>query len=335
MTLAPTRTSSRTAARTASPLAAGSRAWIDGFLGVLIFSASLPATRLALTGFDPIFLTAARAAIAGCVAGAALLLLRQRLPGRADLVPLAVVAGGVVVGFPLLTALALRHVGAAHAVVFVGILPLATALFGALRSGERPPRAFWALSALGAAVIAAFAAPGFGSLSGPGDGLMLAAILACGLGYAEGGVLARRLGGWQVIAWANVLALPLSLPLALASLPAAPLASPPAALAGLAYVSLFSMLIGFVFWYRALARGGIAAVSQLQLLQPFLGLLVSALVLGEVIEGRMLVAALAVAACVAGARRLAAPRRSPPAPQDLASTSTSRSSPLSTLNSRV
>ncbi|WP_336488891.1 DMT family transporter [Methylobacterium nigriterrae] len=291
----------------AGALPAGSRSLVDGFLGVLIFSASLPATRLALVGFDPLFLTAARAAVAGCVAGAALLLLNQRLPGRADLVPLAVVAAGVVVGFPLLTALALREVSAAHAVVFVGALPLATALFGALRSGERPPRAFWAPSALGGAVIAAFAAPGLGSLSGSGDGLMLAAILACGLGYAEGGLLARRLGGWQVIAWANVLALPLSLPLALAWMPEAPLARPASALAGLAYVSLFSMLIGFVFWYRALARGGIAAVSQLQLLQPFLGLGLAALVLGEAIEGRMLVAAAAVVACVAAARRFAAP----------------------------
>lgn len=124
----------------ASPL---SGALVDGLLGILIFSASLPATRLALTGFDAFFLTEARAAIAGIAAGAALLLLRQRRPTRGDLGSLAIVALGVVVGFPLLTALALRHVGAAHAAVFVGLLPLATALFGALRAGERPSRAFW------------------------------------------------------------------------------------------------------------------------------------------------------------------------------------------------
>lgn len=286
----------------ASPL---SGALVDGLLGILIFSASLPATRLALTGFDAFFLTAARAAIAGIAAGAALLLLRQRRPARGDLGSLAIVALGVVVGFPLLTALALRHVGAAHAAVFVGLLPLATALFGALRAGERPSRAFWIFSVLGSAVTVAYAAHNTEGFSALGDGLMLAAILVCGLGYAEGGKLAKRLGGWQVIAWADVLALPLTLPLALLWMPADLLGAPLPAWAGLAYVALFSMLIGFVFWYRALARGGIAAIGQLQLLQPFLGFAFAALLLGERIEPAMLLAAAAVIACVAGARRFA------------------------------
>lgn len=280
-------------------------AWIDGLIGVSIFSASLVATRLALTGMDALFLSAARAALAGLTGGLALLAFRQRRPRRGDVASLAIVAGGVVVGFPLLTALALRDVGAAHGTVFVGLLPLATALFGALRSGERPSPAFWLLSLLGALVTVGFAARGLDGPLGAGDALMLAAILVCGLGYAEGGVLARRLGGWQVIAWATVLALPVSLPLALALGPAEPAAIPLPAWAGLGYVALFSMLIGFVFWYRALARGGIAAVGQLQLLQPFLGFGVAALVLGERIEPAMVAAAVAVAACVALARRLA------------------------------
>lgn len=280
-------------------------AWIDGMIGVAIFSASLAATRLALTGMDALFLSAARAALAGLAGAAALLILREAWPRRGDLAALAIVAGGVVVGFPLLTALALRTVGAAHGTVFVGLLPLSTALFGALRSGERPSPAFWVLSVLGALVTVGFAARGLDGPPGPGDAFMLAAILVCGLGYAEGGILARRLGGWQVIAWATVLSLPLSLPLALALTPAHLEAIPLPAWAGLGYVALFSMLIGFVFWYRALARGGIAAIGQLQLLQPFMGLGVAALVLGERIEPAMIAAALLVAACVALARRLA------------------------------
>ena len=279
--------------------------WIDGLIGVSIFSASLVATRLALTGMDALFLSAARAALAGLAGAAALALFRERRPRRGDVPALAIVAGGVVVGFPVLTALALRSVSAAHGTVFVGLLPLATALFGALRSGERPSPAFWLLSLCGALVTVGFAARGLDAAPGSGDALMLAAILVCGLGYAEGGVLARRLGGWQVIAWATVLSLPVSLPLALVLSPANPAAIPMPAWAGLAYVALFSMLIGFVFWYRALARGGIAAIGQLQLLQPFLGLGVAALVLGERIEPAMIGAAAAVALCVALARRFA------------------------------
>lgn len=279
--------------------------WIDGLVGVAIFSGSLVATRLALTGMDALFVSAARAALAGLAGAAALLILREAWPRRSDLGALAIVAAGVVVGFPLLTALALRTVNAAHGTVFVGLLPLATALFGALRSGERPSAAFWILSILGALVTVGFAARGLDGPPGPGDAFMLAAILVCGLGYAEGGKLARRLGGWQVIAWATVLSLPLSLPLALALRPADPGAIPLPAWVGLGYVALFSMLIGFVFWYRALARGGIAAIGQLQLLQPFMGLGIAALVLGERIEPAMIGAALAVAACVALARRMA------------------------------
>ncbi|MDP4003598.1 DMT family transporter [Methylobacterium sp. NEAU K] len=285
--------------------ATGSGAWIDGLIGIAIFSASLVATRLALTGLDALFLSAARAALGGIAGAAALLALRQKRPRGRDIGALAIVAAGVVFGFPLLTALALRTVGAAHGTVFLGLLPLSTALFGALRSGERPSAAFWVLSVLGALITVGFAARGLDGAPGAGDAFMLAAILVCGLGYAEGGILARRLGGWQVIAWATVLSLPLSVPLALVLSPADPGAVPLPAWAGLAYVALFSMLIGFVFWYRALARGGIAAIGQLQLLQPFLGLGVAALVLGERIEPAMVGAAIAVAACVALARRLA------------------------------
>ena len=279
--------------------------WLSGFIGVAIFSGSLPATRLAVAGFDPVFLTVARAAIAGLLALVLLALLRAPRPAKGDLVPLAIVSLGVVVGFPLLTALALRHVTAAHSIVFVGLLPLATALFGVLRGGERPRPAFWLFSGLGSAAVAGFALSQGVSASPAGDLLMLAAILVCGLGYAEGGKLSRRLGGWQVISWALVLSLPPMLLVALLVRPENLDAIAIPAWLGLAYVSLFSMLIGFVFWYRGLALGGIAAVGQLQLLQPLMGLALAALLLGEPVSTSMLAATIAVIACVFGAKRFA------------------------------
>jgi drug/metabolite transporter (DMT)-like permease len=277
---------------------------VNGFLGVAIFSGSLVATRLAVDGFDPVFLTGARASIAGLFALAALRLRGADGPLSTDLLPLLVVAGGVVVGFPLLTALALREVTAAHSTVFIGLLPLATALFGVFRGGERPSPVFWLFSLAGSALVVGFALTQGVSASSRGDLLMLAAIVVCGLGYAEGGRLSRRIGGWQVICWALVLSLPVMLVLAVVTRPAH-WPDAPAAWVGLGYVSLFSMLIGFVFWYRGLARGGIAAVGQLQLLQPFLGLLLAALVLGEAVTPIMIAATLGVVACVAGARRFA------------------------------
>ena len=176
--------------------------WVSGMLGVLIFSGSLPATRIAVQGFDPIFLTVARATIAGTLGLILLLVFREARPARRDLLPLLIVALGVVVGFPLLTALALRHITSAHAVVFVGLLPLSTAIFGVLRGGERPQAAFWLFSALGSCAVVAFAVRNGLHASPLGDALMLAAIVVCGLGYAEGARLSRHLGGWQVISWA-------------------------------------------------------------------------------------------------------------------------------------
>lgn len=285
--------------------------WVNGLLGVLIFSGSLPATRVAVMAFDPVFLTVARAAIAGVLALSLLFAFQVKRPGREELVPLAIVAGGVVVGFPLLTALALRHVTAAHAIVFVGLLPLATAIFGVLRGGERPRPLFWLFSGLGSALVAGFALSQGISASPVGDALMLGAIVACGLGYAEGGKLARALGGWQVISWALVLSLPVMLFLTLLLRPASFAGVGDRAWVGLAYVSLFSMLIGFVFWYRGLAQGGIAAVSQLQLLQPFFGFALAATLLHEPVTPLMLVVTAAVVCCVAGARRFARPQRGP------------------------
>lgn len=281
------------------------RGWINGFFGMLIFSGSLPATRAAVAGFDPLFLTAARAVIAGLLAAALLLAFSAKRPARCDLASLALVSLGVVVGFPLLTALALRHITSAHSIVFLGLLPMSTALFAVLRGGERPHPVFWLFSGIGSALVAGFALTQSGAGLATGDLLMLAAIIVCGAAYAEGGKLARRLGGWQVICWALVLALPVMLPLCATGMPASWDNIGRSAWAGLTYVSLFSMLIGFFFWYRGLAQGGIAAVGQLQLLQPFFGLALAASLLHESIAWPMLAASTGVVLCVAASKRFA------------------------------
>ena len=278
---------------------------INGLIGVLIFSASLPATRVAVLQFDPVFLTVARAAIAGLLGLCLLLAFREKRPSRADALPLVIVALGVVVGFPLLTALALRHITSAHSMVFIGLLPLSTAIFGVLRGGERPKPAFWIFSLLGSALVGSFALTRDASSAPIGDALMLAAITVCGLGYAEGATLSRKLGGWQVISWALVLSLPVMLPLAIVLMPLSPAGIGLPAWLGLAYVSVFSMLIGFIFWYRGLAEGGIAAVGQLQLLQPFFGLALAAAILHENVTWAMLAVTIGVILCVVGARRFA------------------------------
>ena len=281
------------------------RGWINGFIGVVIFAGSLPATRIAVLQLDPLFLTAARASIAALLGGILLLALCQPRPTRASLGPLLVVALGVVVGFPLLTALALQHVSSAHSIVFLGLLPLSTALFGVLRGGERMRPAFWLFSLLGSAAVVGYALSTGLAASLQGDLLMLAAVLVCGLGYAEGARLSRTLGGWQVISWALVLSLPLMLPLVALRWPPSLGAVDAPAWCGLAYVAVFSMLIGFMFWYRGLAQGGIAAVGQLQLLQPFFGLALAAALLHEAVSWAMLVVTVCAVTCVAGARHFA------------------------------
>ncbi|NTX79509.1 DMT family transporter [Serratia proteamaculans] len=277
--------------------------WVSGFLGMLIFSGSLPATRLAVQEFDPLFLTAMRAVLAAILALGALGLMRQRWPQRQDFVPLVMVAIGVVIGFPLLTALALQHTTSAHALVYIGLLPLATACFGVLRGGERPKIAFWLFSVLGSLLVGAFALSQGAGASWVGDLLMVAAILLCGLGYAEGAMLTRKLGGWQVISWALVVALPLTAGVAVWAAPSAWPQVSVGAWLSLGYISLFSMWIGFIFWYRGLALGGIAAVGQLQLLQPFFGLALAAWVLHETIQPSMIAVMAGVLVCVYGAKR--------------------------------
>lgn len=279
--------------------------WLNGLLGVLIFSGSLPATRIAVLDMDPFFLTFLRAAIAGVLAAMLIFGFREKRPHPAQIGSLLIVSLGVIIGFPLLTAMALQHITAAHSIVFLGLLPLTTAIFGVLRGGERPRAAFWLFSVLGSLLVVGFSLSQSTSVSLTGDLLMLAAVIACGLGYAEGAKLTRQLGGWQVISWALIISLPFMLIAVFITLPASFSAIGTSAWLALGYVSLFSMLIGFIFWYKGLAAGGIAAVGQLQLLQPFFGLALSATLLHETVSPLMLAITLGVILCVIGSRNFA------------------------------
>lgn len=274
-----------------------------GFLGVASFSLTLPATRTAVIAFDPVVVTLGRALVAALLSGLLLWLSRQRWPTRSQWASLTVVAAGVVLGFPLLSAWAMRQVPASHGAIVLGLLPLATAGAGALRAGERPSRSFWLASLAGSAAVIGFAlATGAGALQAA-DLALLGAVLAAAIGYAEGGRLARELGSWQVISWALILAAPfLLIPMALA-VGAHGISGPPSAWAAFGYVAIISQLLGFFAWYKGLALGGVARVSQLQLLQPFMTMIASWLLWGEQLTLIGLGAAVIVAGTVALGRR--------------------------------
>ncbi len=284
------------------------RGLLLGLAGVAIFSLTLPFTRMAVAEFDPLFLTLGRALGAALLAACWLRWTGARRPARADLPALAMVAGGCVIGFPLLSSIALRSLPAAHGAVLVGVLPLCTALYAALRGHERPSRGFWLLALLGAALVSGFAlAQGGGGLHGA-DLLMFGAVAAAAAGYAEGARLARRIGGPEVIGWALLLAAPplaLALALTMDAVQAAQLAAAGwRAWLAFGFVTVFSMFVGFIFWYRGLALGGVARVGQVQLLQPFLSLAGAALLLGEALTLANCGFALAVIGVVAAGRRV-------------------------------
>lgn len=279
--------------------------WINGFIGMLIFSGSLPATKAAVLGFDPLFLTAARATIAGLLSLAMLLLYKEKLPTFKQWISLTVVSLGVVVGFPLLTAIALQEITSAHSLVFLALLPLSTAIFAVIRGGEKPRPIFWLFSIIGSLLVMGYAISQGGASSISADLLMIASVIVCGLGYAEGATLTKALGGWQVICWALIVSLPPMLILSFILMPEELATISVSAWIGLGYVSLFSMLIGFIFWYKGLSQGGIAAVGQLQLLQPFFGLGLAAVLLHESVNLLMLLVTIGVIFCVAGSRKYA------------------------------
>lgn len=277
--------------------------WINGFIGMLLFSGSMPATKVAITELSPAFVTVTRAGIAGILALCTLLIFKEKRPGKKQLSSLFMVVLGVVLGFPLLSSMALQYISSAHSLVYAAMLPLSTALFAVLRTGERPPFLFWIFSVIGSTLVIGFAISQDLSLSYTGDMLMLLATLLCGLGYAEGAKLSAQLGGWQVISWALVFALPVTLPLIFIFQPVSFEGIHTETWLGLGYVSLFSMFIGFVFWYKGLAQGGIAVVGQIQLLQPFFGLTLAALLLHEKVSAGMLLTTVGVLCCVAGSRK--------------------------------
>lgn len=282
-----------------------SAGWVNGFIGVVIFAGSLPATRVAVMDFDPVFLTAVRATVPALIGAIVLIAFKQKFPDKQYLASVVVTALGVVVGFPLLSALALQHINSAHAIVFLGILPLLTAIFAVWLGDKRPPMMFWLFAFAGSAFVAGFAALSEGHSSMLGGLFMLGAVVTCALGYAEGAKLTKEFGGWQVISWSLIVSLPIMLPLAIFTRPESVANVSMTGWIGLGYVSLFSMFIGFIFWYKGLAQGGIAAVGQLQLLQPFMGLMLASLLLHETISLSMIVSTLGAIVCVAGAKKYA------------------------------
>ena len=303
--------------------------WL-GLLGIAIFSVTLPMTRMAvgtaeapqMSGF---FIAMGRAVVAAALSGAFLLLTRAPLPRRADWLPLAITAGGVVFGFPLFTSFAMRYVEATHASVIIGVLPLATAAVGALLHRQRPSTGFWLCAALGSALVAVFAVTHSGPAAtatttttgglslGGADLSLVAAVLCAAVGYGYGARLSHHMQAEHVICWALVIALPLTLPLSAYHWPAAPLRS--SAWWGFAYVAVFSMWLGFFAWYRGLALGGTVRVSQVQLVQPFLSMLVAVPLLGEKLDAVTVGFGLAVMAVVLIGRTMAVtPRTSNPIP---------------------
>ena len=251
------------------------------------------------------FIGSGRAVLAATLAAVALTLTRQRLPRGGQWARLAVVAAGVVLGFPLLTSYALTSVPASHGAVVIALLPAATAVMAVLRGRENPPLRFWCFAALGAVVTVGFAVVhggGFDSF-GTADLLLLGAVVAAAVAYAEGGLLARELGSWQTVSWALVLAAPLMLVLALVSVVQEPPTATPVQWSAFGYLSLVSMYVGFFAWYRGLAIGPMAQVSQMQLVQPVLSLCWAALLLGEHLSAATLVGAVAVIAATGSAVR--------------------------------
>ena len=299
----PARTTSRTTEGAPVRLNADQEGLLFGLIGVLAFSFSLPATREAVPAFGPIMVSLGRAEGAALLAAIVLLVRRERFPGRQHLGSLMMIAAGVVVGFPVLTSYALKHVPSSHGAVVIALLPAATAAFGVLLAHERPPRAFWA-----AVLVGMLAVLGFAIVEGAGrpqweDALLLGAVIAAAFGYAEGGRLSREIGGWRVISWAVVIAAPVLLPIVIADLPNVDWHADPSQWLGLAYVSFVSMFLGFLAWYRGLALGGIARVGQLQLAQPVLTLIWSWLLLGESVGCAEIVAGGVIVSSVALTRR--------------------------------
>ncbi|GAA3548047.1 DMT family transporter [Zobellella aerophila] len=275
-----------------------------GASGVLLFAAGLPATRIAVLEMPSLFVGAGRAWLGAVLALILLLFTRQRLPSPRQWLRLALVATGVVFGYPILSSIALESVSATHGVLVTALLPLCTALFGAFLNQHWPKAGFWLCALTGSALVLFYAGQQAQGHWQQADLLLLLASVLCGIGYAEGARLTRELGSWQVICWALVLSLPLLTPLTWYSRPVLADTSPAGWLSML-YLGSCSMFLGFFCWYRGLALGGVTQVSQVQLLQPFGALWLAALLLGESLSAQAIWICLAVVACVALGRRYA------------------------------
>lgn len=275
-----------------------------GVLAVSIFGLTLPATRFAIDDLDANFIALGRASFAAILAVLLLLISRQPLPTLPQFKSLIIVALGVVVGFPLLSAWAMQSLPASHGGVVLGILPLATAAAGRLVSDERPSLRFWLLGVLGSICVVAYSLIEGGGHAALGDLALLGAIISAAFGYAIGGKLARIMGGWRVICWALVISLPFIIMPTINSLPESPWSLQMPVILAFLYLALMSQFLGFFIWYKAMALGGIARVSQTQLLQPFVTIMASSLLLSESISTRTLVFTLAVAMIVALGKRM-------------------------------
>lgn len=284
------------------------KAYLLGFVGIVIFGMTFPMTRLAVGSPDapqlsPWFSAIARAAVAGVLSLVYLAATRQltqaKRPVAGQWWPLVITSLGVVFGFPLLTAWALRYVEAIHAAVLIGFLPLATAALGAWMSRQRPSLGFWMCAVMGSGLVVVYALlrnQGSSWLFHPADALLIAAVFCAAVGYAKGAVLSSRLGGAEVICWALVIALPITVPVSLLLLPSSSIST--TAWMGFAYISIFSMWLGFFAWYRALAMGGTVRISQIQLIQPLLSMAFAVPLLGERLDLMTLVFAICVIATV-------------------------------------
>jgi drug/metabolite transporter (DMT)-like permease len=289
----------RTGLVTARPAPNGRSGLGLAAVGVLAFSLTFPATSLALRGFDPYVVGAGRSVVAAAIGAVFLRAARATLPPRSAWSGLVAVAGGCGIGFGLLSAVALHHTTSTHAAIVVGLLPAATAIAAVIRSGERPGWAFWAATTVAGATIGAYSVALGGGRVSAADLLLVAALVVGGVGYAEGGRLARVMPGWQVIAWGVILVLPVSLPITVvAAAGEGRVHASAAAIGGLAYVSAISMFAGFAAWYRGLGLAGVARASQLQLAQPLLTVAWSAALLGEHVGPGTLAVAAIVILCV-------------------------------------
>ena len=276
-----------------------------GLLGVAAFSFTVPFTRVAVGGLSPLFIGSGRAVVAAVLAVLALSVTRQRLPHGVQWARLAVVGAGIVVGFPLLTSFALTTAPASHGAVVIAVLPAATAVMAVLRGHEHTRLAFWVAAGAGTVAAMAFASTQTG---GPGhlhwaDLLLCGAVLAAAIGYAEGGLLARELGAWQTVSWALVLCAPLMAILTAVSAVRQTPQGTAVEWAALAYLGVVSMFLGFFAWYRGLAIGPMAQVSQVQLVQPVLSIAWAGLLLGERITWTTVLGGLVVILCAGGAVR--------------------------------